>query len=999
MNLPETKRMKIPRKMTGCYGIAAMLFLILSIAQSQDKSGVFNTTGYDYLNPENVPHQPVKESMYFIEDLKAPMWVRHPWDGARAGDGEADLSGGVTIKAAFSDPENRLETAYKDLEDFLAAGNVNTREGKYSIETAYTAGMEDEAFALEVSRQSCRILASGVNGIRKGIFYMEDEMLRRRGAFLKLGNAKHFPAVKRRIIRGYFSPTKRRGSLPRTGDNQPLVIDELMNDIDYYPEGYLNRLAHQGVNGLWLSVSGNNNEGKMVGFGDLVSTKITPSEGAGGEKRLSRLRTVVEKCLRYGIKIYIFTIEPCVRFEENDPIFKQYPEQAVIGDKKVRNLCAGSEAGQQYLYEATHKIFSAVPELGGMINISHGERYTTCLSSLSATGEGRITCPRCSKIPPWQILYQSLSAMEKGMHDAAPDAELISWLYMPQPQSQSATSVDTLAGWVYELPAHTPKGVILQFNFTSGVEKEAFGKKLIGGDYWLIPAGPSARYEKVANIAREHGTPTSSKIQTGTSHEITTVPYVPVPAALYKKFAAMRRLGVSHTMLSWYFGNAPGLMVKATDLLSFDSLSGQEAFLHQLASIYWKEKDVPGVVKAWQYFEEGYEHYPLTNLFQYYGPVHDGPVWPLLLKPVDAPLSPTWLLGSTQTTLPWPPSGDRVGDAFTSLLSLEEVVELCGKMSASWDSGVAILNRLAPDYSNEPDRLLDIGIAKAIGIQFRSGYNILRFYLLREKMLRMTGMERLDILKTLKEIVYRELESDNELLLLSKQDSRLGYHPEAEGYKYYPAKIRWRMELLHNVLSVDFPEVEKQIREGRLLFPGYTGEAPAGLVAKSVLSAGDMSTGRVSVDKMLPLFSWQTFNNGGSSKRFEWASCHDKNSLYIFIKGAEKKSAIASLVSGITIRVQPRRLWPAKQFRFNVNASNQERNIKKVISKGLPLVYVQIPWNNMGVDRDPERIRVDVQVMEKSGSTAGWCELKPVTPRLEHGTDNPNDLGWLMLEK
>ena len=28
-----------------------------------------------------------------------------------------------------------------------------------------------------------------------------------------------------------------------------------MNDIDYYPEEYLSRLAHEGVNGLWLTIT------------------------------------------------------------------------------------------------------------------------------------------------------------------------------------------------------------------------------------------------------------------------------------------------------------------------------------------------------------------------------------------------------------------------------------------------------------------------------------------------------------------------------------------------------------------------------------------------------------------------------------------------------------------------------------------------------------------------------------------------------------------------
>jgi len=49
---------------------------------------------------------------------------------------------------------------------------------------------------------------------------------------------------------------------------------------------------------------------------------------------------------------------------------------------------------------------------------------------------------------------------------------------------------------------------------------------------------------------------------------LATVPFVPVPSLLYRKFAGMRRLGVTHTMLCWYFGNYPGLMNQAAGLLS-----------------------------------------------------------------------------------------------------------------------------------------------------------------------------------------------------------------------------------------------------------------------------------------------------------------------------------------------------------------------------------------------------------------------------------------------
>ena len=387
-----------------------------------------------------------------------------------------------------------------------------------------------------------------------------------------------------------------------------------------------------------------------------------------------------------------------------------------------------SESAQKYLYESVNSIFRAVPDLGGMINITHGERPTTCLSAIPSTSAGHIDCPRCSDKARYEILAASLSAMEKGMHDAAPGAELISWLYMPQPQNYRTGDSYSLAEWVYDIPAHTPKGVILQFNFESGVRKTVFGKEMVGGDYWISNPGPSSRFERVAETARKNGTQVSAKIQTGCSHEVATVPYVPVPSLLYRKFSEMRRLGVSHTMLCWYFGNYPGLMNKVASELTFEPFpKDEDTFLQRLALLYWKKDDVSKVVKAWKYFGKGYENYPLTNMFQYYGPMHDGPVWPLFLKPADAPLSPTWQIGSSVTRKPWPPSGDRIGECLGDILTLGETTELARRMSTSWDRGVALLDELEPRYGNDPDRILDIGIAKALGIQFRSGYNISPF--------------------------------------------------------------------------------------------------------------------------------------------------------------------------------------------------------------------------------------------------------------------------------
>ncbi|HZH72275.1 MAG TPA: hypothetical protein VFD91_07270 [Mariniphaga sp.] len=952
-----------------------------------NSAGVFG----DSIYMQNLPPQPSETEWKFIDDLKAPMWTKHDWEQKKSSPGQVDLSEGIILKKNFADPKGYLETAYEDLNQFFEAANVSTDKGGYAIEFITVDDLEGEAFRIETNDNKCTVMAGDVEGIRRGIYFLEDEMLRLRAPFLPIGTYEKEPAIKSRISRCFFGPIKR----------PPAMRDELMDEVDYYPDNYLNRLAHEGINGLWLTIE----------FRDLVSTRFTPDNGKDAIKRLDKLSRTVEKCLRYGIKTYIFCIEPRA-WEPNDPVLKVFPELGghVAGNRHL--FCPLGEESDEYLYESVNKIFKAVPDLGGIINITHGERATTCLSAISSFSdhEDQINCPRCKDKKPWEILHASLSAMQKGMHDVNPDAELISWLYMPQPQRFHPGDIYQLGDWVYDLPEHTPKGVILQFNFESGVEIEAFGKKLVGGDYWISKPGPSDRFENIANIAREQNTLMSAKIQTGNSHELATVPVMPVPSLLYEKFSAMHRLGVTHTMLCWYFGNYPGLMNKTAGMLSMEPFPEDKiTFLHQLASIDWKEEDVSKVVEAWQYFSEGYENYPLTNHFQYYGPMHDGPVWPLLLKPADAPLSPTWQIGSSTTLKPWPPSGDRVGECIGGVLTLDEVVELTHRMTTSWDRGVKIFEALEENYQNERERMLDIGVAKALGIQFRTGYNILRFYMLREKMLRMEGLERLELLDQLTDIINEEVNLNEQLLELCKKDSRLGFHSEAEGYKYFPEKIEWRMAELKKVLDFDVPAIETQIKLGEFLFPEYTGKIPEGAVAHCI----DISNNAAN-ESLLPPdeLQWQELKEGSKGAKVQWASARDSNALYVWVSDVTSKGKKqVATISNLRIKIEPQRLYPAYHFSFNKrpedNGDDPVRTLgyslvytagfKEVETKGNQYAVARIPFSILRiVPTEALPIRVDVIVESETGRSS-WRPDNPLTPRLILGSDNPADLGWLIF--
>ena len=405
---------------------------------------------------------------------------------------------GVKIQNDFPDENKLLETAYRDLDIFFDTAKIN-RNGKYKIITEKIDTEGFESYRLDIKPDCCRIQAGDSEGIRRGIYYLEDLLLSADGAFLPLGAVKRKPWLKSRISRCFFGPIKR----------PPLNRDELLDDVDYYPEEYLNRLAHEGINGLWLTIV----------FSDLCRTSISKLP-PDAEKRLAKLRRTVEKCLRYGIKTYIFCIEPRA-MDEDDPILLNKPE--LKGPKAWNDkfcFCPFSDTAQKYLYESVNWIFEQVPGLGGIINISYGERPTTCASIKFGKD-----CPVCSQKTPGEILAASLRPMEKGMHDAAPDAELISWLYVPENYTGGGDKIAELS----DIAEKIPENVIMQYNFESGGSKEQLGKERHAGDYWLSYVGPSEKYKRISGKALKSDREISAKIQVSCSHEVATAPVIPVP--------------------------------------------------------------------------------------------------------------------------------------------------------------------------------------------------------------------------------------------------------------------------------------------------------------------------------------------------------------------------------------------------------------------------------------------------------------------------------------
>ena len=539
-----------------------------------------------------------------------------------------------------------------------------------------------------------------------------------------------------------------------------------------------------GMNGVWLRV-------KLREVANTCITRRTEE----GERDLAYLRDLVRRAGACGVKVWIFGNEPWP-FGPDDPLLKEHPELGgqTFSWYERRMWCPSEPLTLKFMEEAIEDVFREVPGLGGFLNISNGEALSTCLDGWCATpmedGKADLpNCPRCTKRHPWQLHEDVATAIVKGMRRANPSARYLSWFYHP-------IGDPLRKPWVADCARHVPEGCSFVYNFESGGLKAQGGRMKCASDYWLSFVGPAIPFKRVAYAARQAKTPLSAKIQVGCSHEVATVPYVPVPGLLYRKYRAMRLQGVKDVMMCWYFGNYPGVMNEAAGALAYEDFADGEAdFLLRLAKPAWGE-DAKTVADLWTRYSDAYSHYPLVNEMQYYGPFHAGIVWPLLPDVTMQNLGRTWKPEE-------PPSGDVIGEALNGF-SLDDALSLATRMCEgvrSETAGEDTLAGLARRHAGARERLQDIGVMRTLGNLFESARDIFDFYRLRSeaiwrsRILHDNATAAKCVRRMLKVAANARAVTERQIPLC-EADSRLGFHSEAEAHLFHPAYLRWRLARL-----------------------------------------------------------------------------------------------------------------------------------------------------------------------------------------------------------
>lgn len=848
--------------------------------------------------------------------------------------GEEYLKDGVRLYFEEAQWEAFPETAVESLRRVFTGKEITECDGGYPVYFKKDAGFEKEEYMVSVQPEKTEITAADADGLRRGIYVFEDKLSEAAGRHAAMGEWRAKPFIKHRISRCFFGPTYR----------PPLCIDELTDDVDYYPEGYLDRLAHEGVNGLWLTMY----------FKDLPSS-LFPENGKDSEKRFEKLRDTVRRCARYGIKIYVFLSEPKylgdVWKSYHPRELEKYPELVSWEEGGCWMFCTSNDTARTYIRESIACIFGNVPGLGGAINIMIGEDNASCIGIHTSSGhrEGK-TCPVCASKDEAESYRELAELYADTMHEYNPDAEFIGWFYTPM-QRDGSEYYDRLI----KVAEKWPDKCSIMFNFESGGGLEQEGKQRIVFDYSLAYVGPSGLFEKVADTAARTG----AKLQVGCSHEDASVPFIPVPENLYDKYKFMYEHGVSAVMQCWYFGNYPGLMNQAAGRLSFEPFcEDPEEFLTELAKPQWREH-APAVAKAWHEFSQAYRKFPGNIAFEWFGPLHNSIAWPMHLFPADKPIAPSWILGYFPQV-----SGDRIGETLCFHHNLTEARNLCFEMNATWAKGLDSLRSVQDDFADDEERMADIRLAEAIGLQMDSTANLLQFYLLREDML----YKKEDHLDEMKAIVCREMENTRRMCALCEMDPRLGYHSEAEGYLFYPEKLREREKLLEQLLE-DFAAFDLQAE----WIDRYTGKVPEGKAARCTKpgEAPDI----------------QYMENGVA-----WSAFVEDGILKVKVAGAAGRD--------ITVNLEPCRMWAA--FHIEISAEGHV-NLYEKMFREYPDVKVEF-------GKDETTIGIPLELFDGFrregfpvhfnvfGDGYAWVAPRLWPSRLLHGTYSPEGAGWLFLE-
>lgn len=578
------------------------------------------------------------------------------------------------------------------------------------------------------------------------------------------------------------------------------LSEETITANAVYTDERLAEIARNGFNAIWVHAL----------LHHVVASKYFPEFGTHANEHVGNLNALVQRAAQHGLQVYIY-MQPPRGFDQHDPIWAAHPQTRGAGTSWINSegekgmyyaMCTSHPKVKKYIYHSTRDLFRRVKGLGGAILITASEHTSHCYANYPAARyqENKVLdgadktmfgdaiaealsrgempplgCARCEQRTPWDVVGEIVKLVRDGAKAASPGAQIIAWNW-----SWSFYEKDPSPNVLKALP----DDVILMADFERGDTKEILGKVRAIDEYSLSFAGPSKRFRDSYKIAIAQKRQVIAKLQLGTTHELGTVPNLPVIGNLYEKARQMRRLRVEGFMGCWCFGNMPSANTAAFNyFLNASRLPSRQKALRAFAKEYFIGADAALVAEAWEGFAAAMDSYPFSVPFIYTGPVNYALAYPLLPGPLEG------------TSTGYSCAVSSRGDDLSACLhpyTLAEVIRGFRQLCTQWKQGAQSLEKGLRGYDGEHARQ-ELANAWVCHHIFVSTLHAFQIYKLR---LAWSDDQR----PRYRKIISAELKNIKSALAYVEADGRFGWHAEPQAYLFDAESIKRKIRQLEEQL-------------------------------------------------------------------------------------------------------------------------------------------------------------------------------------------------------
>ena len=565
--------------------------------------------------------------------------------------------------------------------------------------------------------------------------------------------------------------------------NDDGLRDETITADEVYTDDVLAEISAQGFNGIWV-------HGLLR---RVVQSSLFRQFGRHADIHRHHMNRLIERAANHGLKVHLYCQPPRAVDDGDREFWKEHGDAAgipvdfVFDDGEpgappgtLRSLCTSTDKVKEFLRESSERLVHDLPDLGGVILITDSEYPSHCWARHPTERKPLIgfpqmetneLCPRCAERHPVEVIGEIIQLVRDGIRAASSDASIIIWDW---------------CWWWHERRPHPqlvgslPDDVILMSGFEQGGRKKMIGRVRPVEEYSLSYTGPASHFRRIHELAARCGLPIIAKLQIGTTHELGTVPNLPLIGNLYDKVRAMRGIGVGGYVGCWNFGNMPSANSAAFNrFFVAEPLLPRGRALREFAAAYFPGCRAPTVVAAWESFAVAMNDYPFQIRFLYSSPTNYALAYPMFPRQSNKlATGRSWLDD---------PRGENLENSLPGF-TLEEIIGGLGRLARHWKRGAEQLAEGLAECEAVTARQERDNAWVCYHI-WRSTWNTYRAWRLRRSW-------RDSKIEAYLPIARDELANLEAVLPLVEGDERFGWHSDAQAHLFDAAGIREKMAAL-----------------------------------------------------------------------------------------------------------------------------------------------------------------------------------------------------------